>query len=120
MLVKSLFLVASIVFLVTTMLLAVASIRLRRAAKKEYDQILWIRAQARRAIEQIKSENPDEIVTGLQNLRALRDPGVSFEAVCQLQDLIDSDNREISEQANATYKSLVRTISSSAKGTRWI
>ncbi|MFL6274461.1 MAG: hypothetical protein ACJ74G_04555 [Blastocatellia bacterium] len=104
------FFIASLLVLGMGGYLAVAAYRLRRVARLQYEQILWIQDQAQRALTQMQSKDPDTVVTGLQNLRALTDPNVALEALETLEKLIQSSNHDIAEQARATHRKMVSSL----------
>ena len=107
---ETIFSVASVLVIAIGIYLGIAAYRLRRAAKLEYEQIIWIRGQAERALKQLESDDPDIVIAGLQNLRALTDPAIAIDALQRLEELTHSRNKDVAEQAKVTHKKLLSSL----------
>jgi len=112
-----LYIVGSIVLLFSLVLVLVA-IRLQREARRNQGDIEWLQVQLKRALTQINSNNPDEILAGLQTISVLNDPAARLQALSRLSALLASANESVAEQAKATVEKISTAALSRAAGAR--
>ena len=75
------------------------AIRARKRALAEQRKINWVLAQASRALNMIKSEDPKEILVGLQMLSVYDIPSIRVKAFPRLMELTKGGNKQVAELA---------------------
>jgi hypothetical protein len=104
---ESLLYVSSIALTSIFTLIAIASLRAYRRARTNCEAIIWISSQLERAIEQIESENEDDILAGLQTLVTLKSSEIQLKALPRLNELAQSNNPVIASHAKIALKKLL-------------
>lgn len=97
------------IFVAGTVWLARATFRERRQAQANYEKIQWILKQLERALEQIESDDEDEILAGLQVIVALPEPEIRLRALSRLNELAQSSNPRVSHCATVAINKLIST-----------
>lgn len=99
------YLASAVVFLLAVFL-AHTAYRVRREAKKKREDVKWLLEQLERALDDIKSEDEDRILGGLQTLTYLNDAATRLKSLPRLAELAQSNNQLIARQAEVTMQKL--------------
>lgn len=103
-----------VIFIVIGILLAIGTIKRRRQAISNHENVAWLEDQLQRALRQIYSTNEDDILAGFQTLSMLNDPKSRLKALDRVSELMNDDsNPRIARQAEITYRRIVSSLSGS-------
>lgn len=78
---------------------AIFLLRDTRVKKRQIQETKW---QLQRALEQVESTDPDNIIAGLQTLSMLNDPDIRVKAIRRLNELTQYEDPRVARQAEAT------------------
>jgi hypothetical protein len=113
---QSIYVVCSGSLLVISVVVFIAALRVRARVLIKYQELAWARLQIERAIKSLASEDVDDVLSGLQTLRAL---GVSIDETTlrRLTSLLAHDNQRVAAHAEETLFSLSqRAFSAASRG----
>jgi hypothetical protein len=103
---RLLFTITSIALVVSSVWIFIAALRVRQDAMQRNRRIDWAEAQARRATLLVQSSSKDDVVAGLQILRALNVPSAVAIVLKDLKRLVKSSDERVAEQARSVMMSL--------------
>jgi hypothetical protein len=97
------------VLVILSVILLIRIVQRRRWAQRRADDVRWVRAELGRARELIGSNDAREILTGLQMLAVLNDPGERARALPRVVELTQNADERVSSQARATVDRLAKS-----------
>ena len=104
---SAVYVVSSILLLIAAIVFFVAALRMRLRVLEKYREIAWAREQMKRGVELLVSDSVDDVLNGLQIVRAL---GISVddEILRRITDLLTHDDDRVATHAQTALLSVSR------------